>query len=174
MNQIELDPRTMTKESLKQFKQVSTYYMWILHSNGLVNLCNGNYLIRQSNKANFVINDDSIYGIGKNILQTNFRFHRGIFFNECIWTFCHVIILWIRWQNCSIDRGELVTIDNQHHQNAAPPPSPAPSFTPLKNLTYTLERLYLSFILKSPAWTVIWKLSKPFKWDEGRDRSSGW
>jgi len=47
MNQIELDPRTMTKEGLTQFKQVSKYYMWILDSNGLVNLCNGNYLICQ-------------------------------------------------------------------------------------------------------------------------------
>lgn len=43
MNQIELDPRTMTKEGLTQFKQVSKYYMWILDSIGLVNRCNGNY-----------------------------------------------------------------------------------------------------------------------------------
>ena len=43
MNQIELDPRTMTKESLTQFKQVSKNYMWKLDLNGLVNLCNGNY-----------------------------------------------------------------------------------------------------------------------------------
>ena len=47
MNQIELDPRTMTKEGLTQFKQVSNYYMWILHWNGLVNLCNGDYLFCQ-------------------------------------------------------------------------------------------------------------------------------
>ena len=47
MNQIELDPRAMTKEGLTQFKQVSNYYMWILHSNGLVHLCNGDYLFFQ-------------------------------------------------------------------------------------------------------------------------------